>query len=103
MSDIKMCTSDTLSKCAQNRPWKNGFGVYPLGRSFKIFTKMYSTITPLCQNNSSESSPVMCNKVDKHMARDLRPFFLDFYSFLGANNFYIHILEKNIVSFIPHF
>ena len=28
----------------------------------------------LCQDNSSESSPIMCDEVGEHMARDLRPF-----------------------------
>src|SRR4029434_3466708 len=28
----------------------------------------------LCQDNSSESSPIMCDEVGKHMAQDLRPF-----------------------------
>ena len=28
----------------------------------------------LCQDNSSESSPIMRDKVGDHMARDLRPF-----------------------------
>src|SRR4029434_2530985 len=29
----------------------------------------------LCQDNSSESSPIMPDEVGEHMARDLRPFF----------------------------
>ena len=28
----------------------------------------------LCQDNSSESSPIMRDEVGEHMARDLRPF-----------------------------
>src|SRR4029434_3516215 len=27
----------------------------------------------LCQDNSSESSPIMCDEVGEHMVRDLRP------------------------------
>src|SRR4029434_11225777 len=33
----------------------------------------------LCQDNSSESSPIMCDEVGEHMARDLRPFLHEVY------------------------
>ena len=34
---------------------------------------MYCAVS-LCQDNSSESSPIMRNEVGEHMERDLRPF-----------------------------
>ena len=41
----------------------------------------------LWQDNSSESSPIMCDEVGEHMARDLRPFLhavsLQILRFLG--------------------